>query len=560
MVEKPRAWIPPEPTEDECIRHALYLFRGPTTHHGTYTLLRTIDGAEPNQTEPNGKVKSRGQTKLGGATAELLRGHRGDGPPLGISPVQDNSTCGWGAIDRDEYDLDHAAIAAELDEMQLPLLVVQSKSGGAHLLLFAFEDVPATLMQEALNIMREMLGLPEGIEIFPKQVVHSGPKSTNWLNMPYRGDTNTRCVLADGRELSWPEFLSHADRRSQATWMLEKFVANAKAAAEEEEENRRKGKDKRDDGPGEAPSADANDGEARLKFCREELRAHKEPANVLLTRFAFDLARYCRDAGLDPDRAKSEMYEEWQKLKVGEPEGDGVFEDIWQRQYAEGLAKGRPARKWSATVLPEYERVWISEDGSETTYRLQINGKIIPRITTAQWLDHRKFNEIALACIKDTFPALAAKYRDKWRESVTRAVQRAEPDWLNEGASRGELFIMMLQDFIYASPYRKLGLTREELYSGRAWESEKENRFYFRLNDLIDGIHRPGAGFKYTLFRKATPAELSDLIRKVGGGDKVLRINKKSTLRTFWVPTSIREFNKDPEMELEVPPVERSPI
>ena len=83
----------------------------------------------------------------------------------------------------------------------------RSKSGGAHLLLFT-----------------ERLGLPTKTEIFPKQVVAGGPKSSNWLNMPYfRGDETNRCgVRADGSAMTLAEFVRFADLRLQnADWLTQ---------------------------------------------------------------------------------------------------------------------------------------------------------------------------------------------------------------------------------------------------------------------------------------------------------------------------------------------------
>jgi len=533
-AEKPKTpWPKPEPTEAELIERAMRLFRGSSTHHGTYTLLGEV--------RPDGKVKTKGATLTGGATAELWRGHLGDGDPLGVSPVQDDGMCGWGAIDRDEYALNHAAIATEIEELGLPLTVVKSKSSGAHLLAGVFEDdIPAALMQEALAFMRDLLGLAKGIEIYPKQTEHKGPKSTNWLNMPYRHGTDTVCVRPDGTELSFPEFIHRFEGRRRGKAWYEKFVKEARAEAKAKAKAARK-----DDAPGEAPRGGGGGGEARLEFWRLQMHKPDEKtfretmnekarfevhANSQLTAAAYDLARFCRHDGLSPDRARSVIYGEWLYRKTDEPqtEADESFEDVWQRQYEKGWAEGAPI----FGGLPVYDQVFVTEDGDDTTFRLVVGGKTIPAIKARDWLDQKKFNALALIYLEDTYPELAWKDRGKWRLHVTEARARAEPDPLVANISRGDTFVELLNDFIHNT---QRSASRDDILLKRAWldDEAEDPAYYFRLGDLQNFIRDANT----PEFGKPKRPEIAARIRKLGGSDLALKLMGDS-VRCFWVPRS----------------------
>ena len=93
---------------------------------------------------------------------------QGEGPALGIIPITEDNTCRWGCIDIDEYNFDHSKLIQSIRNLNLPLIVCRSKSGGAHVFLFTTEFISASLMQSTLKKMSIALGY-EGSEIFPKQ-------------------------------------------------------------------------------------------------------------------------------------------------------------------------------------------------------------------------------------------------------------------------------------------------------------------------------------------------------------------------------------------------------
>ena len=140
---------------------------------------------------------------------------------IGIVPINAENKCLWGAIDVDVYPLDLNALAKEIDDHDLPLIVCRSKSGGAHLYVFLRDWTPAVELIAFLKDAASVLGYSKS-EIFPKQkeiLVERGDVG-NWLNLPYyNGDQSVRYALKNNPEDSNPirldlsEFIEYVDEK-----------------------------------------------------------------------------------------------------------------------------------------------------------------------------------------------------------------------------------------------------------------------------------------------------------------------------------------------------------
>ena len=138
-----------------------------------------------------GKAVARALIKRENVIDQLWSDHiEGKEPALGVIPINENNMCKWGCIDVDVYNLDHLSIMRDIKGMGFPLVTFRSKSGGAHLFLFAKDFIPASLMQSKLKAMAEALGYA-GSEIFPKQTEILAERGDvgNFLNLPYHGGT-----------------------------------------------------------------------------------------------------------------------------------------------------------------------------------------------------------------------------------------------------------------------------------------------------------------------------------------------------------------------------------
>ncbi|MEX2644478.1 MAG: hypothetical protein WD270_13565 [Acetobacterales bacterium] len=140
-------------------------------------------------------------------------------------PIRRDGNAGFGAIDVDQYPLDLEALVARVKEAKLPLVVCQSKSGGAHLFLFLREPVTAEIVRGELTVWAAALGYP-GAEVFPKQAaLSSTPDPTtgkletgNGIAAPYRNSgkgVSLEYALSpdDGHGLELEEFLDLAEAR-----------------------------------------------------------------------------------------------------------------------------------------------------------------------------------------------------------------------------------------------------------------------------------------------------------------------------------------------------------
>jgi hypothetical protein len=137
------------------------LFRGLDRAYGSLDLTTK---------DARGKQKGKYKFVHEPRTLATYRSHLDGGTSIGVVPINEDNLCLWGAIDVDQYPLDHSAILRKLRDAAMPLVVCRSKSGGAHLYLFLTEQVEAEKVQLKLKEIAAEIGLG-GCEIFPQSAV-----------------------------------------------------------------------------------------------------------------------------------------------------------------------------------------------------------------------------------------------------------------------------------------------------------------------------------------------------------------------------------------------------
>ena len=156
-------------------------------------------------------------------------------PSLGIIPIRDDSTCIWGCIDIDTYPLVHKNIVRKIRDLELPLVMCKSKSGGAHVFLFLKEPVQAKLVRDKLQEWAGELGYAN-CEIFPKQIEIQADRGDtgNFLNLPYFGgnDSHRHGVSDDGSSASLDVFFSLYDTYCTTEKDLKEFKVKRKEIPE----------------------------------------------------------------------------------------------------------------------------------------------------------------------------------------------------------------------------------------------------------------------------------------------------------------------------------------
>jgi len=195
------------------------IFSGLVRAHGkTFVDKKGADGQ---------KIKGKSFVVREIVTDNLWLSHlNGLEPSLGIIPINDDNKCKWGCIDIDSYaGFDHKKLINKIKELDLPLLVFRSKSGGAHVFLFTTVFVEAKLMRDKLLSISAVLGYG-GSEVFPKQVeLKSKDDTGNFLNLPYfNGDNTTRyCFNQDAEAVSLDDFYLLYDTKKTTPEQIEQL-------------------------------------------------------------------------------------------------------------------------------------------------------------------------------------------------------------------------------------------------------------------------------------------------------------------------------------------------
>ena len=170
----------------ENIRKFTEIFEGLDRAHGVTKVTESISNGT--------KIKGKSFVKREPVTDELWQKHLEGTDSLGVIPINDENKCKWGCIDIDSYaGFDHKQLINKIQNLNLPLIVFRSKSGGAHVFLFTSDYVSAKSMQDKLTQIKAVLGYG-GSEVFPKQTqLKSKDDTGNFLNLPYfSGDDTTR--------------------------------------------------------------------------------------------------------------------------------------------------------------------------------------------------------------------------------------------------------------------------------------------------------------------------------------------------------------------------------
>ena len=134
---------------------------------------------------------------------------------IGIQPCNDNDLARFGAIDIDPKiykDLDVKYYLDIIQEKELPLIPIKSKSGGLHLYLFTKELVRAKIIKDFLEDVLFLFKLPINTEIFPKQTklgsdTNGNKVNGNFINLPYFGKKERVAIDPSGKEIPFDLFL-----------------------------------------------------------------------------------------------------------------------------------------------------------------------------------------------------------------------------------------------------------------------------------------------------------------------------------------------------------------
>lgn len=483
------------------------LFRGRERAYGQYG-----DG-------PDRKIRTLREATPAEAWVRHLAG---EGPFLGIVPIREDNTCYFGAIDLDDTNLDHAAIAQRIDELDLPLIVCRSKSGGVHLYVFFAQAVPAALLSRKLKEWSEALGytvnLIDGrpVEIFPKQTRTHVDNVGNWINLPYYGgDASTRvAIIGNGDQLTLGQFLTLATRKrvpDEASLM----AMEVSFAFEFE------------------------DGPPCLQHLHQIGFLEGSRNNGL-----FNVALYMK---LAFPTDFEERVRDYNKNKFSPPlrapEVDAVIKSIGNKDYSYTCtampiaphckkrvcskrrfgvktAQGRstmasfPDTKHLRKILTDPPLWIVSLDGQDVS------------LTTDDLLSQIRLKKAALEQHNMILPTLRGADFDSLLRDLMNEVEEIEaPD---DAGAVGQ-FTSLVSQFLAR---RVTSETREDMLSGLPYE--EKGRVYFRSADLMTFLERKR-------FRNFTPSEAFVKLRRFDIEHCILRVSTEQTLRVWSLPAGVFE-------------------
>jgi len=148
-------------------------------------------------------------------TEEVYQAHLEGKISIGIQPCNENSEARLGVIDIDPNDYDDFNKKFFIDVIQdynLPLIPIESKSGGLHLCLFMDSFINAKAVVSFLTNLLPLFKLKPNNEIFPKQTELTKHEETGklkpgqFINLPYYGDKR-HALNVDGTPFKINEFL-----------------------------------------------------------------------------------------------------------------------------------------------------------------------------------------------------------------------------------------------------------------------------------------------------------------------------------------------------------------
>ena len=153
-------------------------------------------------------------------TDQIFIDHLNGVKSVGIQPTNENSEVKFGLIDIDPnnyVNYDKKFFIDKIQEFKLPLIPIESKSGGLHLFIFMKEFVSATLLVSFLRNLLPLFNLKPDCEIFPKQTQLTKDTETGelrpgqFINLPYYKRTQRQALNVDGTPFTFEQFIKVAE-------------------------------------------------------------------------------------------------------------------------------------------------------------------------------------------------------------------------------------------------------------------------------------------------------------------------------------------------------------
>ena len=482
------------------------LFRGLNRAYGAVNLAGK---------DQNGKQKGKYKFVHEPRTSATYEAHLKGEVSIGVVPINEDNVCVWGALDIDQYPLDHVAIIKRLDELDLPLVVCRSKSGGAHLYLFLKDFVDAEKLQLKLKEVASEIGFG-GCEVFPKQIklVLDRGDNGNFLNLPYFDQEKglRYAIKDDGSAASLDEFLTYAEAAAITEEQLESLLTKESPEID----------DKLKDGPPclqallrqGFPQGTRNNGLFNLGvYLRKAYPEDWEKKILEYNQQIMDPPLDLNEVNVVADQVKKKEY---QYKCADQPICNFCNKDLCRsRKHGVGGGANTP----SVANLRKY-------DSEPPLWFLDVNGSPVELDTEGlqkqprfQMLCMEQINFMPRTMSKQAWETLINTLLGTMTDTEGAIIVTSDDTSL-----RGQ-FYDLLEEF---STHMQSAMDKEEILLRRPWTDEEQGRTYFRLKDFE-------AFLKRSKFFEYRSNKIAQRLREIDGKSEQFRI-KGRTVRCWSVP------------------------
>ena len=474
-----------------------------------------------------GKQKAKSYIVRNPLTLELMQSHIDGKQGVGAIPINEDNKCRFGALDIDQYPLDHNELIDKLEKFNVPCIVCRSKSGGAHIFFFFEEWMNASDFRDKAAEISAALGHGR-CEIFPKQeqvLVERGDVG-NFINLPYFDSEQTfryAILKEEGtyKEASLQEFIE----------AIQKVKTNPKDFLK-------------------IPIGGAVELYPNYVPCLRSLMSmgiFEGGRN----RAAFHLGVFLQKAFPQDWKSKLEEHnakdftppltasevvaiqntlekKEYQYLCKEEPMSSHCNQSVC-RTMKHGIGVGSMPTISGLSVILSEPRLWFVDIGGR---RLEL--------TTDELQTPRLFQR---ACMEQ-LNFMPTKLKDNlWEEQINGLLENCNEINVPEELTYKGQFVSLLETYCTG---RVQAQTFEEIMLGKPFTETEESKTYFRLESLMEFMRQKK-------FDNYTRAQVQERLKEINNGDS-------SSIKNFKTSTgawkSVRVWNI-PEFtsEIEVEPV-----
>lgn len=464
----------------QLVQRMMSLFRGHASVSGTHGAPEKSSGSL------KWNIKSTARTLREPPTEKLWTQHLEGERPLGVIPIAEDSTCRWGSIDLDEYDLDLPELVRKTSKAGFPLIPVRSKSNGLHLFLFLREPEAAASVQTILRDTAAALGMAR-CEIFPKQTrILADRDAGSWIIAPYFGDgddgTPTDGTFGGklqrqhglkprGGDMTLGEFLSAAEKGLTTVADLATLLEKRAVGDDPKPDKKRvRGRS----------SCDFSDGPPCM---RQLLYGNGSIVSDGRKTLLFNSSTYLKRA--DPEGWQTRLETVNQRFSPPLPssEVDGVIQSASKKDY-EYQCKQEPLVSYCNSALCRTRKFGVGEQGEFPSINLrkfdtrppvwfvEIEGKTL-ELTTEELSSFQRF---LVACYDKITKGFRYMRHEAWIALVNEAMENAVVLPAPPELSIEEKFRKTLEEFL---TNRSAGQRREDLLRNVPWEDEEKKRYWF---------------------------------------------------------------------------------